>query len=129
VAEVTRQLVEQLGYTVHTVESAEAALALAAREPFHIVISDIVMAGNIDGIALAQTLRRRRPDLPIVLVTGYSSSAAAAEAEFTVLRKPFALAELSRAMAKALAEARSPDNGNVVRLQDARRDGAAKRPD
>jgi hypothetical protein len=32
-------------------------------------------------------------------------------------------------MAKALAEARSPDNGNVVRLQDARRDGAAKRPD
>jgi PAS domain S-box-containing protein len=129
VAEVTRQLVEQLGYTVHTVESAEAALALAAREPFHIVISDIVMAGNIDGIALAQTLRRRRPDLAIVLVTGYSSSAAAAEAEFTVLRKPFALAELSRAMAKALAEARSPDNGNVVRLQDARRDGAAKRPD
>jgi hypothetical protein len=50
-------------------------------------------------------------------------------AEFTVLRKPFARAEWSRAMAKALAEARSPDNGNVVRLQDARRDGAAKRPD
>ncbi len=129
VAEVTRQLVEQLGYTVHTAESAEAALALSERVPFQIVISDIVMAGSMDGIALAQTLRRRRPDLPIVLVTGYSSSAAAAEAEFTVLRKPFLLSELSRATAKALAESRGPNAGNIVRLQDARREGVVKRQD
>jgi CheY-like chemotaxis protein len=121
VAEITRQLVEQLGYSVHTAESAEAALTVAERVPYQIVISDIVMAGSMDGIALCQELRRRRPDLPIVLVTGYSSSAAAAEAEFTVLRKPFLLSELSRAMAKALAEARGPGADNVVRLQDARR--------
>ena len=129
VAEVTRQLVEQLGYSVQTAESAEAALALCERVPFNIVISDIVMAGSMDGIALAQALRRRQPDLPIMLVTGYSSSAAAAEADFTVLRKPFLLSELSRAMAKALAEARGPNAGNIVRLQDARRDGVAKRQD
>ena len=129
VAEVTRQMVEQLGYNVHTAESAEAALALAERVPFQIVISDIVMAGSMDGIALCQALRRRWPDLPIVLVTGYSSSAATAEAEFTVLRKPFLLSELSRATAKALAEARAPNSGNIVRLQDARREGVAKRQD
>ena len=127
VAEVTRQLVEQLGYSVHSAESAEAALALAARVPFQIVISDIVMAGSMDGLALVQTLRQRQPDLPIVLVTGYSSSATTAEAEFTVLRKPFLLSELSRAIAKALAEARAPDADNIVRLQDARRESAAKR--
>jgi len=121
VAEITRQLVEQLGYSVHTAESAEAALTVAERVPYQIVISDIVMAGSMDGIALCQELRRRRPDLPIVLVTGYSSSAAAAEAEFTVLREPCLLSELSRAMAKALAEARGPGADNVVRLQDARR--------
>ena len=89
------------------------------------------MAGSMDGIALARSLRRRQSDLPIVLVTGYSSSALAAEADFTVLRKPFLLSELSRAVAKALAEARAPDADNVVRLQHARRGEthAAKRQD
>jgi CheY-like chemotaxis protein len=128
VAEVTRQLIEQLGYTVQTAENAQAALALAERVPFQIVISDIVMAGGIDGIALAKTLRQRRPDLPIVLVTGYSSSASAAEAEFSVLRKPFLLSELSRAMAKAIAETHAPSTDNVVRLHDASR-GDPKRHD
>jgi PAS domain S-box-containing protein len=127
VAEVTRQLLEQVGYRVHVAESAETALALAERVPFNVAISDIVMAGNMDGIALAQTLRRRRPDLPIVLVTGYSSSAAAAEAEFTVLRKPFLLTELSRAVAKAIAESHAPNAANIVRLHDARRETIAKR--
>jgi PAS domain S-box-containing protein len=131
VAEVTRELVEQLGYSVQIAESAEKALQLAERAPFNIVVSDIVMAGSIDGIALAQALRKRRADLPIVLVTGYSSSAASAEAEFTVLRKPFVLSELSRAVAKAIAEARAPQAGNIVRLQGARRAEAqaAKRQD
>jgi PAS domain S-box-containing protein len=121
VAEVTAQLIEQLGYTVQTVDNAQAALDLVERVPFQIVVSDIVMAGSMDGLALVQALRRRQADLPIVLVTGYSSSAAAAEAEFTVLRKPFLLSELSRAIAKALGEARAPKAGNIVRLQDARR--------
>ena len=129
VAEVTAQLIEQLGYTVQTVDNAQAALDLVERVPFQIVVSDIVMAGAMDGLALAQTLRQRRADLPIMLVTGYSSSASAAEAEFTVLRKPFLLSELSRAFAKALAEARAPNADNVVRLQDARRESAAKRQD
>jgi len=121
VAEVTAQLIEQLGYTVQTVDNAQAALDLVERVPFQIVVSDIVMAGSMDGLALVQALRRRQAELPIVLVTGYSSSAAAAEAEFTVLRKPFLLSELSRAIAKALGEARAPKAGNIVRLQDARR--------
>jgi PAS domain S-box-containing protein len=130
VAEVTRQLVEQLGYTVHTAENAPAALALAERTAFQIVISDIVMAGTMDGIALARALRQRQADLPIVLVSGYSNSAALAEVDFTVLRKPFVLSELSRAVAKATAEARAPNAANIVRLQDARRaEAAAKRHD
>ncbi len=76
---------------------------------------------------LARTLRQSKPNLPILPVAGYSSSAAAA-ADFTVLRKPIQLSELSRAAAKATAEAHAPNAANIVRLKDARRaEAAAKR--
>jgi PAS domain S-box-containing protein len=121
VAEVTAHMIEQLGYQVEMSGNAELALARIEREPVQLVVSDIVMAGGMDGIGLARTVRQRRPDLPIVLVTGYSNSAAAAEAEFTVLRKPYQLADLSRAMAKAIGVAGSSEPSNIVRLRRARR--------
>jgi len=106
---------------VEAVEDAEAALAAIGQRQFDLMISDIVMAGTMDGLALARDARRRHPKLPIVLVTGYSDSAAAAQLEFTVLRKPYRLAELSRAIANVVAEVRQPTAGNLVRLWDARR--------
>ena len=123
VAEISAQMLEELGYQVHAVDSASAALDLFDRMPFQLVVSDIVMAGAMDGIALARALRQRRPDLPIVLVTGYSGSAAAAGTEFTVLRKPYQLSDLSRATAKAITETRSSVASNIERLQDARQRG------
>jgi CheY-like chemotaxis protein len=84
------------------------------------VISDIVMAGGTDGLALARALRQRRPDLPVLLVTGYSDAAARVAGEFAVLRKPFLLAELSRAAARMIADTGDPLGGNVVRLRDVR---------
>ncbi|HET6196639.1 MAG TPA: PAS domain S-box protein [Acetobacteraceae bacterium] len=121
VLDVTMALLEQLGYQVRAVENAEAALAAVGAHQFDLMISDIVMAGAMDGLALARDVRRRFPDLPIVLVTGYSDSAAATQLEFTVLRKPYRLAELSRAIANVVAEVRQPTAGNLVRLCDARR--------
>jgi CheY-like chemotaxis protein len=121
VAEATAHMIEQLGYRVQPADSAAAALELADRLSFQLVVSDIVMAGAIDGLGLARALRQRQPHLPIVLATGYSASVTAAQAEFTVLRKPYQISDLSRAMAKAIAEARAPDPGNVVRLHEARR--------
>jgi PAS domain S-box-containing protein len=129
VAKVTAQMIEELGYDVRTVGSASAALDLIDRIPFQLVVSDIVMAGAMDGIGLARALRQRRPELPIVLVTGYSTSAAAAGMEFTVLRKPYQLPDLSRAVGKAMTEVRSPAPNNIVRLHDARREPAHRQGD
>jgi PAS domain S-box-containing protein len=129
VAKVSAQMIEELGYHVQIVDNASPALDLVDRIPFELVVSDIVMAGAMDGIGLARALRQRRPDLPIVLVTGYSASAAAAGMEFTVLRKPYQLSDLSRAMAKAITEVRSPTPNNIVRLHDARREPAHRHAD
>jgi len=125
VAKVTEQMVEQLGYRVRRAGSAKEALELAEATPFDLVISDIVMAGPMDGVALARTLRQRQPELPVVLVTGFSSSVTEGDLEFAVLRKPFEVAGLSRAMAKAVAEAQTANADNVIRLRDRR--GAAER--
>ena len=100
---------------------AETALEIIERHEFDLVLSDIVMAGPMDGLELAREIRRRRPGLPILLVTGYSNVIPSAEAEFAVLRKPYQLTDLSRAAAKLIAEAQSPPPSNLVSLRDVRR--------
>jgi PAS domain S-box-containing protein len=120
VAKVTEQMMEQLGYRVQRAGGAKEALELAEGTRFDLVISDIVMAGSMDGVALARTLRQGQPDLPVVLVTGFSSGVSEADLEFAVLRKPFEVSDLSRAMAKAVVEAQSANADNVIHLRDRR---------
>jgi CheY-like chemotaxis protein len=125
VAKVTEQMVEQLGYRVQRAGGAKEALELAETTPFDLIVSDVVMAGSMDGVGLSRAPRARRPDLPVVLVTGFASSVTEAEVEFSVLRKPFEISELSRAMARAIAETQGANADNVIRLRDRR--GMAER--
>jgi PAS domain S-box-containing protein len=117
VADVSTGMLEQLGYDVHRARDAATALAAIEQHAFDLVVSDIVMPGDMDGLALARALRERQPALPVLLVTGYSQAAAEAAPEFTVMRKPFQLAELSRATARMIAESKQPASTNVVRLR------------
>jgi PAS domain S-box-containing protein len=117
VADVSAGMLEQLGYEVHKARDAAAALAAVDKHAFDLVVSDIVMPGTMDGIALARALRERHPGLPVLLVTGYSQAAAQATPEFTVMRKPFQLSELSRAAGRMIAESKQPAVTNVVRLR------------
>jgi CheY-like chemotaxis protein len=111
VAEVSCELLSQLGYEVHAASDPARALDILAGNQIDLVVSDIVMAGPMDGLGLARAIRERDPDLPIILVTGYADSAARAAAEFTVLRKPYQPSELSRAAANALATRRAGVHG------------------
>jgi len=127
VATATATLVEQLGYGTVIAENAKVATERLARGGISLVITDIVMAGEMDGIALARHIRKGFPRLPIVLVTGYSDQLSAAENDFTVLRKPYRLNELNRAISKATVEAEGAPSGNVVKLPLNRRaEGAAE---
>ncbi|KQY88866.1 hypothetical protein ASD35_15170 [Pelomonas sp. Root1444] len=85
------------------VEAAQRLLVGGA--PPDVVLSDIVMPGGQDGVALARWLREQRPALPVVLITGFSNTAMA-EGEFTVLRKPCPPTELLAALQAAVARAR-----------------------
>jgi PAS domain S-box-containing protein len=114
VGDVSTMLLEQLGYTVMHVDRAAKALDLLERpNDIALVFSDIVMPGDMDGLGLAQAIRERCPDLPILLATGYSSAAERAGAEFPILRKPYDHRALAVAVKAALAE-RGPQQTATV---------------
>ncbi|HYA06668.1 MAG TPA: ATP-binding protein [Xanthobacteraceae bacterium] len=100
VAEVGQAYFEQFGYRVRHAASAQAALDLVAREGgIDLVFSDILMPGGMNGLQLADTVRRRFPQIAVLLTTGYSSSAQdAVRRGFAVLQKPYDVAELQRAL-------------------------------
>ncbi len=127
VAEVSASMLEQFGYRVRIVRDAAAALTAIDEQTFDLVISDIVMAGSLDGLGMARAIRERKPELPVLLVTGYSHMVSEASAEFIVMHKPFKLAELSRTVSGLIAASKQPPESNIVRLRDAR-SGVALRP-
>jgi signal transduction histidine kinase/CheY-like chemotaxis protein len=111
VAALTVEMINQLGYDTTRVASAEAALgALANRRSVDIVFSDIMMPGRMDGVELAQEIRRRRPDLPVLLTSGYAEGARrnAAAQEIKIIPKPYRIDELRDALAAVRQDAQEP---------------------
>ena len=100
VATASAGLLEQLGYSVRWVSDAETALKELDCDGIDLVFSDIVMPGKLDGLGLARAIKQKHPGLPILLATGYSEAAQKAPAEFSILRKPYQLHELSRALSE-----------------------------
>jgi len=121
VAEVAARMLEELGHEVRVVGNSAAALkALEGSEPVDIVFSDIVMAGELDGLDMARRVREAFPHVPVVLATGYSEAAARIGDEFPILRKPYKLADLNRAIARSLGTSSAKDD-KLVDLEAARR--------
>jgi PAS domain S-box-containing protein len=105
---VVVSLLEQLGYRTVAVESTSAALTqLSAGDLPDAIFTDVVLPGEMDGLALARTVKQRCPDLPIVLTTGYARIFET-EPEFPVLRKPYQIAALARVIREALDSAKRP---------------------
>jgi PAS domain S-box-containing protein len=100
VASASTGLLEQLGYSVRWVSDAETALKEIERDGIDLVFSDIVMPGKMDGLGLARAIKQKHPGLPILLATGYSDADKTARADFPILRKPYQIHELSRALAE-----------------------------
>jgi CheY-like chemotaxis protein len=80
------------GHTVVCCVEAESALALFAREPFDVVITDLGMPG-LSGWAVARLVKQRRPNTPVVMITGWGDRIDPGEAEARgvdyVVAKPF----------------------------------------
>ncbi len=108
VAEVTVANLEELGLEVELAANVPEALSRVATGAFDIVVTDIVMPGGLNGLDLARTVRRHRPGLPVLMVSGYSAVGDEARLEgFQLLRKPYDLDALAAAV-DALLESGGP---------------------
>jgi CheY-like chemotaxis protein len=97
VAEVLMGMLEELGHTVERAANANEGLERLKSAPkFDRVICDIVMPGGMGGVEFARVVRESHPQLPILLITGYTGKTKEVfEAGFKVLKKPFSLSELA----------------------------------
>ncbi len=102
VAMGTTGMLEDLGHSVTEASSGEQALALLDRGlEVDMLITDQGMRG-ISGIELAEAVRERAGDMPILLVTGYLRIPNSESLGAVVLRKPFRTSELEAAIRQAL---------------------------
>ena len=104
VADLVTEMLDELGYDAVRAPTASGALdTLKADSRFDLVFSDMVMPGEMGGLDLAREIGRRRPDLPIILTTGYSAAAAAVQAEgLRLLVKPYRIDALAEELQAAL---------------------------
>ncbi|RYZ70269.1 MAG: response regulator, partial [Lysobacteraceae bacterium] len=105
VAALVSDMLGDLGYEVIHTSGPDAALgALANARHLDLVFSDIMMPGGRSGIDLARELRRRRPDLPVLLTSGFAERHRddAQAMGIQVLSKPYGLEDLRVAISYAL---------------------------
>ena len=105
VAAATQSVLESMGCRVSRRVNADDALrALDERNgAFDVMLTDIVMPGAIDGLELCDRVGRAFPQLPVVVMSGYSASMSrAADQQLDVLPKPCPPAALAAAITKAI---------------------------
>lgn len=106
VREVTLQRIEALGYVVLEAASGPEAVEVLNRSPdVQMVFSDVVMPGGMSGYDLASWVLENRPEIPVVLTSGFSASSGLIElpkAAHSILHKPYNRLELSKVLRNAL---------------------------
>jgi len=106
---VVRQL-REAGYRVLEAPDAEAAMTIIeSAEPIHLLLTDVVMPGAMDGRDLARVAVARRPLLRVLLTSGFPDarwSGSTPRSGSRLLSKPYRKEELRHAVREVLDEPR-----------------------
>ena len=104
---LTAARLRRLGYGVTEADNGPRALAaLESGDLPDLVFSDVVMPGGMSGFDVARAIWQRHPNQRILLTSGFAENLAPADdplfADSAILRKPYSLADLARAIAKSI---------------------------
>jgi PAS domain S-box-containing protein len=113
VREVVCGYLDTLGCRVSATASAEQALlTLASEADVDLLLTDVALGSGMRGTELARRARQRLPDLPVLLMSGFSPELLAADRgalpDTELLRKPYTREELAAAIARATAPRAPP---------------------
>ena len=99
----TAVMLQDMGHTVFEATSGNQALEILRREPsVDLVITDHAMP-RMTGAQLAAAIKAERPELPVILATGYAELPPDVDARLPKLGKPFRQQELMQAVTAAIA--------------------------
>jgi two-component system cell cycle sensor histidine kinase/response regulator CckA len=107
VRDLSRDLLEMNGYSVITAPHGKAALQICAEQDIAIdlLVTDVVMP-EMGGLELADCLRKKRPDLKVLFMSGYPDQAVVRSGTFDqgvhFVQKPFAPSNFSRMVRQIL---------------------------
>jgi PAS domain S-box-containing protein len=109
VRELVRTLLQEEGYTVLVAQNGDEALRLCQQYdgPAHLLVTDMVMPGGMNGRQLAERLTSLYPKLKVLYMSGYTGEAivrqGVLEHNLAFLQKPFSLVGLIRKVREVLA--------------------------
>lgn len=102
----TTRILGMAGYKVLSASSGREAVRIADVDPIDVVVTDVIMPGGMSGKELADHLRRQRPDLPVIFVSGHSvetiTERGILSSNTHLVNKPFAPGELLHAIREAV---------------------------
>ena len=112
VASTSCDMLESLGYTVHVAHSAQEALDMQRDHQDQwipdLLFSDLIMPGGMNGFGLAHEMRRRLPNVRVLLTTGYAGLSDGINKnenlEFEILKKPYRFGDLAMRLRHVLDE-------------------------
>lgn len=127
--EIIAEVLEEHSYIVGVAGTPDEALELARKRPYHLILSDVRMAGKLDGVAVIEKVKALHPHIRSIVMTGYADlevpiRAARIRAD-DYLRKPFEMDALMTAI-RALLEKERPFRGLFARLVEVGSDVANK---
>lgn len=97
------------GYEPHTSQDGEEALEMIDNNAYDVIVLDLMMPG-LSGLEVMQQAKDKKPDLPVILLTGHGSTREGMEGmrhgAFDYLMKPLDIDELITKMDEAAGEKR-----------------------
>lgn len=107
--DVTSSLLQSRGYRVLVASSPEQALNIARtyEGEIHLLLSDVILAGQTNGVDLSVQLHEIRPQMKVLFMSGYNDvlvGGIGSGKDYPLLEKPFTSEQLSASVLKALGK-------------------------
>ncbi len=108
VLDSVRKHLKREGYEIQTVLSGDEAIKVLESGWPEVVITDLMMPG-MDGLELLERVRDAKPEIPVIMITGFATMRTALQAlrqgAFDYIAKPFTRAELQGVVVRAARQA------------------------
>jgi PAS domain S-box-containing protein len=102
---VSVETLRLLGYEVYSAANAAEAMTILRRDvPIDVLFTDVVMPNGMNGIDLVRAARRLRPEIRVLLCSGYSRDGIQTDESTSFLTKPYMIADLARELAALISK-------------------------